>query len=413
MILDTMEKNTKSQLEPYVGPTYFTRDPKDQARFFGRNKESEEIVSLILAHKLVLIYAQSGAGKTSIFEAQVARMLQKYGHNVLPRTRVGVASNVKPELTSTSNNDTRTRNSENFYMFNAFQSLLPSQENKSQPLCNMTLDQFLMRYIFVKSNTDFSDDDQDSNLKPTVLLFDQLEEIFSYYPNGRNWREEQVGFFKEVAEALKKNNFLRIVFIIREDYLAELDRFVDYLPERLRPRFRLERLNKEAAYEAIKGPLENLDKNIYDHKEIDIKIKEIVKNLSKIRVESASPEKTTDEPGWLEGEFVEPLQLQVVCQRRWKMLFSSQYSHTHQDELDLLDVDTALKEFYEEAIHKAAKQTNINEKDIRELFNRKLITSNGMRAFVHRGDFEDVIYNDKGKHSLISGLLYVKRRIGI
>ena len=162
----------------------------------------------------------------------------------MPRTRVGVASNVKPELTSTSNNDTRTRNSENFYMFNAFQSLLPSQENKSQPLYNMTLNQFLMRYIFVKSKRDFSDNEEDGNLKPTVLLFDQLEEIFSYYPKGRNWREEQVGFFKEVAEALKKNNFLRIVFIIREDYLAELDRFVDYLPERLRPRFRLERLNK-------------------------------------------------------------------------------------------------------------------------------------------------------------------------
>ena len=54
-------------LEPYIGPRSFNRNLKDQKRFFGRDYETEEIVSLISSHKLVLIYAQSGAGKTSIF----------------------------------------------------------------------------------------------------------------------------------------------------------------------------------------------------------------------------------------------------------------------------------------------------------------------------------------------------------
>jgi hypothetical protein len=66
-------------MDPYVGPRYYTRSQKDQSRFFGRDEETEEIVSLILGHRVVLIYAQSGAGKTSIMEAQVAPTLEKYG----------------------------------------------------------------------------------------------------------------------------------------------------------------------------------------------------------------------------------------------------------------------------------------------------------------------------------------------
>ncbi|MFY9796419.1 MAG: hypothetical protein WAK17_00515 [Candidatus Nitrosopolaris sp.] len=58
-------------IEPYVGPRSFGRDIVDQRRFFGRDEEGDEIVSLISAHKLVLVYAQSGAGKTSIFNAHL------------------------------------------------------------------------------------------------------------------------------------------------------------------------------------------------------------------------------------------------------------------------------------------------------------------------------------------------------
>jgi len=56
----TVDANDQS-LEPYVGPRSFRRDIEDQLRFFGRDAETEEIVSLITSHRLVLIYAQSGA----------------------------------------------------------------------------------------------------------------------------------------------------------------------------------------------------------------------------------------------------------------------------------------------------------------------------------------------------------------
>ena len=46
--------------EPYIGPRPFTGDKEDQARFFGRKTETDEIISLIISHRLILVYAQVG-----------------------------------------------------------------------------------------------------------------------------------------------------------------------------------------------------------------------------------------------------------------------------------------------------------------------------------------------------------------
>jgi len=45
---------------PYVGPRAF--EEQDRDRFYGRNRESSQLASLIIAERVVLFYAQSGAG---------------------------------------------------------------------------------------------------------------------------------------------------------------------------------------------------------------------------------------------------------------------------------------------------------------------------------------------------------------
>jgi len=86
----SVTRQEKEEWNPYVGPRPFRRDLDDQNRFFGRDEETEQILSLIYGHQLVLIYAQSGAGKTSLFNAQVAPELEKNGFQVLPVARVGI-----------------------------------------------------------------------------------------------------------------------------------------------------------------------------------------------------------------------------------------------------------------------------------------------------------------------------------
>jgi ATP/maltotriose-dependent transcriptional regulator MalT len=50
------------QANPYVGPRSF--DDGEGARFFGRERELEELFHLLLARRLVLLHAPSGAGKS-------------------------------------------------------------------------------------------------------------------------------------------------------------------------------------------------------------------------------------------------------------------------------------------------------------------------------------------------------------
>ena len=48
-----------SEFEAYVGPRPF--EEGDKAIFFGRDREVRDLLSTVIAHRLVLVYAQSGA----------------------------------------------------------------------------------------------------------------------------------------------------------------------------------------------------------------------------------------------------------------------------------------------------------------------------------------------------------------
>ena len=65
------------------------------------DNETDEIISLVASHKLSLVDGQSGAGKTSIFNAQIIPRLEKEGFEVLPIARV---QTTQPELVSSENN---------------------------------------------------------------------------------------------------------------------------------------------------------------------------------------------------------------------------------------------------------------------------------------------------------------------
>ena len=76
---------------PFVGPRPFEKEDSD--RFFGRTRETEELLSLIIAHRAVLVYAQSGAGKSSLLRAGVIKRL---GGSAVP----GSAIRTRPWLTA-------------------------------------------------------------------------------------------------------------------------------------------------------------------------------------------------------------------------------------------------------------------------------------------------------------------------
>ena len=71
---------------PYVGPQSFERD--DGKYFFGREREAKELLSLLVARRLVLFYAESGAGKSSLINAKLTPDLEDRGFEVLSSSRI-------------------------------------------------------------------------------------------------------------------------------------------------------------------------------------------------------------------------------------------------------------------------------------------------------------------------------------
>jgi YVTN family beta-propeller protein len=349
--------NRPEELEfsPYVGPRSFERQDRDL--FFGRDYETMEIISDILSNPITLIYSQSGVGKTSLINTKIIYELEKqYKFLTFPSARV--RSSLPP--------DKIPRDINNIYMFNALQSLKPDADLealKKETLCS-----------FLKQNV--SKSDKEDKTSPRVIVFDQLEELFGLYPE--NWYDQQQDFFRQIAEALNEDNLLRMVLVIREEYLAQLSSFAHLIPGRLRTRFRLERLRKESALEAVIEPLRHTGRVIFAPGIAE----KLVDDLLTMRVENIFG-KIVD----MKGEYVEPVYLQVVCQRLWMKVISSRITEITQEHLKgLADVNQALTGFYLDTISYASKQTHIKQDTIRNWFDQKLITSSGTRGIVHRED---------------------------
>src|SRR4051812_23569914 len=73
---------------PFPGPQAYDRE--DQWYFFGRGDEIEELTSLVLTSSATLVYAPSGAGKSSLLRAGVCPALERdFDVLVLPTVHFG------------------------------------------------------------------------------------------------------------------------------------------------------------------------------------------------------------------------------------------------------------------------------------------------------------------------------------
>jgi len=66
---------------PYKFLDYF--ETADQPIFFGRDEEADILQNQITAHKLTILFGQSGVGKTSLINAGVIPRLEEEGYTSL------------------------------------------------------------------------------------------------------------------------------------------------------------------------------------------------------------------------------------------------------------------------------------------------------------------------------------------
>ncbi|MEN6370179.1 MAG: hypothetical protein ABFD77_10875 [Thermotogota bacterium] len=342
----TMNEAVVQAAYPYVGPRAF--DEGEESLFFGRTREIAALRALITAHRVVLLYAESGAGKTSLLQAGLVPNLRREGFEVFPPARVGATL---PDLSPPQR--------ENIFVRNALLQWLLLGE--LEPRSETTVADFLA----VRPHLT----DADGLPEPRLLLFDQFEELFVNYPS--RWKDRE-GFFVQVQEALSRDPLLRVLFVVREDFVAS---FVPYEPlfdDRLRNRFRLERLRRDAALAAVRMPLAATERSFAPGA-----AEELIRKLSLIRFED---EGRVD---FVEGEFVEPVQLQVVCQQLWDSLPPSVSEISRFHVATVGDPRVVLARYYEAALRRVGKKTRTREAALRRLFGRHLITSTGTRGTMH------------------------------
>jgi formylglycine-generating enzyme required for sulfatase activity len=367
---------------PYVGPRPFSQ--ADAGRFFGREREARELTALVVSQRLTLFYAQSGAGKSSLLNARIIPTLRREGFVVLPVGRIGGA--LPDDVTDVAN----------IFIYNLVESILPEaapggDPGRAEGLTGLDLPRFLAgltsddggaTWYFDAAGADAADGDSGDGYAapPTVLIIDQFEELLTYYPE--RW-EDRADFFRQLDAALRADPRLWVVLTLREDYVASLDPYIPLVENRLRARYFMPRMGVDAALAAVRDPAEQAGRTFAPG------VAEwLVDNLRLVRAQTGRAEVAP-------GEFVEPVQLQVVCYQWWASLPPdvatmelAYVEQVTQGAAIATFVDRALSDFYERvlgealALHRGA----VTEQELRAWFSDELITEARTRGLLFQGE---------------------------
>jgi WD40 repeat protein len=182
----------------------------DRSIFFGRDQEITDLYRRIFESKILLVYGVSGTGKSSLINCGLASRFDD--SDWLP-VNVRRGNNIIESI-----NDAFDKQA-----INSLRKTL----SISGKLQSIYLDHF----------------------KPVYLIFDQFEELFIF-----GSAEEKASFLKLIKEIIESETQCRIIFIIREEYLAGITEFEYDLPEIFSNRFRVEKMKRSNAILAVEGP---------------------------------------------------------------------------------------------------------------------------------------------------------------
>jgi hypothetical protein len=336
-------------VDPYVGPQPFRR--ADWKRFFGREEPADELLSLVLASRVVILYAQSGVGKSSLVNAGLRPLVEKEGFDVLPTARVqGGLPAGKTAL--------QLGNPYVYFTLASWGEQAPdaaAEGTMSAALAGLP------------RATDYYGDPA-----YRLLIFDQFEELFTSYPAC--WAQRS-RFVAELVDCVANDERLRILVVVREDHLADVLSLAEAFPAPLRSSMRLPQLGKDEAVEAIEGPLRGSGFCYAEGVAT-----QLVEDLTRVRVE-ISPGEVVEVP----GDSVEPVQLQVVCTELWRALPPRTTVITSEHVSSLGDATAALAHYYDNAVRGTARQVRLDSILVRRWISAELITSAKTRGTAYRG----------------------------
>jgi hypothetical protein len=192
----------------------------DRDIFFGRERETEVLLSDVINTRLVVLFAPTGSGKTSLINAGVRPRLEELDYATFP---IRVEKDPSESVTRVL----------------AAQGLLTDADT-AMPLATQ-----------LTTAVERSD-------KPIVVFFDQFEEFFIYRADLRDANSVD-GFIGNIAEIYRdRESGVHTVFSMREEYFVEMDAFRDAIPTIFHneSNLRLRPFDEEQARRAIVLPAE-------------------------------------------------------------------------------------------------------------------------------------------------------------
>ncbi|MEZ4672286.1 MAG: N-6 DNA methylase [Anaerolineae bacterium] len=323
-----------NEVLPYPGPVSFNEE--QQKIFFGRETAIRKLASFVRSQSITLLYGKSGTGKTSLLNA-----------GIIPRLKSASKPNAE---------------------------ILGPIRFQGKPATLTYVDSLLKQLNSLKeiehssaTMLEWFKDNQTQSEEPQhrVLIFDQFEEFFTVSPEAWDEREQ---FFDQLDDLTKQYRNVRVLLVIREDFLGDLFRYASRLSTGIDVRFQLLMLKEDEAREAIEKPVEySTNSSVrYAPEATDAIITALRTELSRSGESSESKTYTT--------EFVSPLLLQLVCSDLWSQLSFQAEIITREDVEQRLDVNTTIANFYRSLVARIASEHKQQPLDLYSWFEDELIS---------------------------------------
>ena len=194
---------------PYKFLDYF--GPEDADLFFGRDQEIAQLQRQFHAARSLIVYGESGTGKTSLIRAGLLPRLS-------PETYVPVYVRALQE---------------------------PTRAIKDEVIRQLRVDERHLELPLAR----FLDAETAHLHKTVVVILDQFEEFFLRFPP-----EVRQRFQQELGACLATPLDVHFLIVLREDYLVALAEFLPTLPDLFTHAMRLTRLTQAQALAAAVEP---------------------------------------------------------------------------------------------------------------------------------------------------------------
>lgn len=339
-------------------------EEQDQAQFRGRTAAAEELLLRVLSVRLLLQFAPSGVGKTSLLTAGLFPLLRP--HHYFPfivrlnQPQEPLVEAVRRSLTAALAD------------FKLNEPVVPTQ---AQDLWSLLAGTQLWT--------------ADLLLLTPVLVFDQFEEIFTLRDAGfrddfaHQLGELAAGTPRSAAQGMAESRPAiappaKFVISLREEYLGKLEEFSSRIPELFRERLRVAPLSADEARQAIVEPAA-LPGDAWASPPFGYSDDTLAQLIDFIDGSSAVV------------RVIEPLTLQLVCRCAEEMAIergAAGITLNMQDFGGLAGLDRLVREHYQKVLGQI-ESTRVRRRAQR-LFEEGLLDPTGKRLMLEQGEIKRI-----------------------